>query len=304
MPTDLIWLITGVSSGLGLNLAKIILARGDKVIGTTRTLGGKPHHAPQVLGGDSNEENYKLIQLDLDWDTEKIQKAVTDAVGIWGRIDVLVNNAGYSHKGLAEEVGSAGFKQQFQTNFFALMDVTNALLPHMRKRRSGTIVNIGSRTSWRADFPGASIYGSSKAAVRVYSEGLATEIAPFGIRMLIVEPASFKSDTFSKTPWDDKNLISDYAEVGLGPKQINEAIQIRVKQMKNDPHKGMNVLADVVRGEGVALKEEGNAKELKKWPLYLFLGKEAVEGFKEKMEIMVEKTKEWEGIVGDLDCDE
>ncbi|THU97931.1 NAD(P)-binding protein [Dendrothele bispora CBS 962.96] len=284
----LVWLITGVSSGLGLHLTQIVLARGDKVIATARSPGPKPHDDLPTCS-----PNLKLIQLDLDWDTEQIHAAVKNAVQIWGRVDVLVNNAGYSHKGLAEEVGSAGFKQQFQTNFFGLMDVTNAVLPTMRQRRSGTIVNIGSRTSWRPDFPGGSIYGSSKAAVRVYSESLATEIAPFGIRMLIVEPASFKSDTYTKTPWDDRNPIADYANLAT---QIQEVLRLRGSAVKGDPHKGMSVVADVVRGEGVAKGKE--------WPLYLLLGDLAISGFKEKAEIILERTKDWEPIMADLNCDE
>jgi len=111
--------------------------------------------------------------------------------------------------------------------------------------------------------------------------------------MLIVEPASFKSDTYIKTPWDDRNPIPDYADLVT---QIQEVLRVRGSTVKGDPHKGMSVVADVVRGEGVAKGKE--------WPLYLLLGDQAISGFKEKAEIILQRTREWEPIMANLNCDE
>lgn len=155
----------GTSSGFGRELVLIALERGDRVIATGRSL-DKIQDFPK-------SDNIRTLELDLDWDTKSIKDKVDEAVAFWGYIDVIVNNAGFGKKGLIEEVGyvkrsttffsgedtdsttkfrSEGFKEQFQTNFFGLINVTNAVLPHMRARRSGTLVMLGSRTSWTPEY--------------------------------------------------------------------------------------------------------------------------------------------------------
>lgn len=145
--------ITGASSGFGKRLATSAHKRGDLVIATSRST-----KAPADF-----EESAGLVyrQLDVDSGFENISKVVEECISIWGRIDVCVNNAGTVLPAMLEEAGSALLRQQLETNLFGLLDVTNAVLPHMRERKSGTLVMCSSRSSWRTDVPGLSEITSS-----------------------------------------------------------------------------------------------------------------------------------------------
>lgn len=160
MAPQLVWLITGTTSGLGRRLVTSVLARGDRVIATARSL--EKLHA---LHPSNNYENLHLVQLDVTAGFDGVKTVIDDAVSKWGKIDVLVNNAGAGYLGLVEESGTKMMREQFETNVFAVVDVTNAVLPHMRARKEGTIVVIGSRSVWRADTAGLGMYAASKAAI-------------------------------------------------------------------------------------------------------------------------------------------
>ncbi|KAJ7750384.1 hypothetical protein DFH07DRAFT_941847 [Mycena maculata] len=284
MDTQKVWLITGTSSGFGECLVKSVLARGDRVIATARTLSKIQH----FLGS----ENIRILELDLVSGEESIKATIAKAVEFWGRIDVLVNNAASGARGLVEESGSAQFKVQYQTNVFGTLDVTTAVLPYMRAKKSGTIVMICSRTGWRPENPSTGLYGSSKAALRCLSETLATEIEPFSIRMLIVEPAAFRTNSLLNTPYYLGNKIADYE-----PRR-DQFIQWYTTMngiFKGDPAKAMEVLTDVVRGEGKAAGRP--------WPLYLFLGDLAVQGVAEKCHKILKVIDDWKDVTTGLDVD-
>lgn len=149
----------GTSSGFGKRLVASVLARGDCVIATARN----PEKLRAVF--PQSERRLHLLQLDVSDPVEVVQQRVKDALAVWGRIDVVVNNAGYGVKAVLEEGGSLAAFTQFQTNLFGVLNVTNAVLPHMRERRSGTVVIIGSRSAWRAEVSPAGLYAASKAAV-------------------------------------------------------------------------------------------------------------------------------------------
>ncbi|TFY80834.1 hypothetical protein EWM64_g3173, partial [Hericium alpestre] len=201
-----IWLITGASAGLGFALTKRVLARGDRVLAGVRNIAKFP--TGELPPADSARAH--VFALDVSHPASEIKARVDSAISVWGRVDVLVNNAGIGIRAIQEEGGAEYLAQSLQTNLFGVMNVTNAVLPHMRSRKDGTVVIIGSRSAWRNEFPGIGLYAISKAAVHSYGETLSAELAPFNIRVLIVCPGSFKTpgiypSTTSGTP------IGDYA---------------------------------------------------------------------------------------------
>ncbi|GAB7126300.1 oxidoreductase [Silvimonas sp. JCM 19000] len=200
-----IWFITGANRGLGAEIAKAALAAGDRVVGTAR----HPAQLHQTLGANADQ----LLALPLDvTQTAAMADAVAAAVARFGRIDVLVNNAGYGQLGVFEEIDAAAIQQQFATNVFGLIEMTRAVLPVMRKQRSGHIFNLSSIAGLRAP-PGASIYGATKWAVEGFSEVLALETAQFGIKVTIIEPGAFRTDFLHETSAHyGTHTVPDYAE--------------------------------------------------------------------------------------------
>ncbi|KAJ7040672.1 hypothetical protein C8F04DRAFT_995408 [Mycena alexandri] len=285
MVSQKVWLITGTSSGFGKCLVNSVLARGDRVIATARNL-SKIEHLHK-------SNNIRCLELDITSGEGAIKSVIAKALEFWGRIDVLVNNAAYGAKGLLEECGSAELRRQYETNVFGTLDVTTAVLPSMRAQRSGTIVMIGSRTSWRPENPSTGLYGSSKAALQCISETMAVEIAPFSIRMLILEPAAFRTNGLTGTPYYTGNKLSDYDEARTKSIAWYDTIG---HLFKGDPAKAMEVLTDVVRGEGKAAGRP--------FPLFLVLGDVGVQGITEKCETVLKNIEEWKDVSTGLNSDE
>ncbi|KAJ7143036.1 hypothetical protein C8R44DRAFT_726320 [Mycena epipterygia] len=181
---------------------------------------------------------------------------------------------------------------QYEINVFGTLKVTTAVLPYMRAERSGTVVMIGSRTSWRPELSCAGLYASSKTAVRAFSETLATELAPFSIRMLIVELAAFRTNGLIGNSVYTGNAIPDYDA-------MRDAAFERYKKthriLKGDLAKAMEAVADVVRGEGKAAG--------KPWPLFLILGDLGVSGVTEKCDQILHQLEDWEEVSTGLDID-
>nr|WP_315402189.1 oxidoreductase [uncultured Duganella sp.] len=182
------WLITGASRGLGMEMAKAALAGGDNVVATGRDPG-------QVVAAVGEHRNLLVHTLDVT-DGTSITDAVNNAVARFGGIDILVNNAGYGHLGFFEETTAEDARAQFDSNVFGLMQVTRAVLPVMRAARSGLIVNLSSLAGMRGS-AFSSLYCASKFAVEGFSEALAEELAPFGIRITIVSPGPFRTEFLS-----------------------------------------------------------------------------------------------------------
>jgi NAD(P)-dependent dehydrogenase (short-subunit alcohol dehydrogenase family) len=179
------WFITGASRGFGALIAKQALAAGDAVAATARN----PETVRAALGDHPN-----LLALPLDVTSEaQAHAAAAAAVKRFGRIDVLVNNAGFGLLGAVEEATAEEIEAVYRTNVFGLLAVTRAVLPHMRERRSGHVVNLSSVGGYRSG-PGFGIYCSTKFAVEGLSEALAGELAPLGIKVTIVEPGYFRTD--------------------------------------------------------------------------------------------------------------
>lgn len=179
------WFITGASRGFGALIAAQALASGDNVVATART----PEAVTQALG-----KNDRLIAVKLDvTDEGEAHAAAREGVKRFGRIDVLVNNAGFGLLGAVEEATAAEIERVYRTNVFGLLNVTRAVLPHMRAQRSGHVINISSVGGYRSG-PGFGIYRSTKFAVEGLSEALEGELKPLGIKVTVVEPGYFRTD--------------------------------------------------------------------------------------------------------------
>lgn len=198
-----VWFVTGASRGMGLEIAKAAFAAGDRVVATARNVARMREHLPTSDG---------IVTIPLDvTDAARATAATAEAVARFGRIDVLVNNAGYGQLGVFEEIEHATIARQFDTNVHGLMHVTRAVLPVMRAQRGGHVFNISS-VGGALGFDIASIYCATKFAVEGFSECLALELEPFGIGVTIVEPGFFRTDFLddSSIRYSDRRL-SDYA---------------------------------------------------------------------------------------------
>jgi NAD(P)-dependent dehydrogenase (short-subunit alcohol dehydrogenase family) len=198
------WLITGANRGLGLEMARAVLGAGHNVVATAR----KPDAIEAALGSSSR---LLAVKLDVTQPTQA-EAAVAAARERFGRIDVLVNNAGYGQLGWFENTSDEQIRQQFETNVFGAMHVTRAVLPLMREQRSGHVFTVSSIAGFIA-FPGSSIYSASKFAVEGWMEGLAQELKPLGIAATLIEPGFFRTDFLdSSSVTYGAYDISDYAE--------------------------------------------------------------------------------------------
>ncbi|MDM9384707.1 oxidoreductase [Chlorogloeopsis sp. ULAP01] len=200
-----VWLITGCSTGFGRALAEAVLKKGDHLLATAREpeqLRALIDHYPKTAFGE---------RLDVTI-CQEIQAAVDAAIKTFGRIDVLVNNAGYGLIGALEEVSDADIRQQFETNFFGAVHLIQTVLPLMRQQGSGHIVNMSS-TAGLVGFGGSSIYCGTKFALEGISEALAKEVRSFGIKVTLIEPGAFRTDFNGRSLAAVKQSIDAYATV-------------------------------------------------------------------------------------------
>lgn len=207
--TDKVWFITGAGRGLGQLIAQNALQAGDKVVATSRTIEGI---ADSFAAADGN-----LLVLPLDVTDSAAASAAHDAaIETFGRIDVLVNNAGRAQLGWFETIPEEDVRRQFEINFFGAMNVARAVLPTMRRQRFGLVVTISSVNGLVSN-PGGSAYSASKFALEGWVEGLAEEIAPLGIRSLVVEPGMMRTNFLDPTTARQGSIeIEDYAEAVEG----------------------------------------------------------------------------------------
>jgi NAD(P)-dependent dehydrogenase (short-subunit alcohol dehydrogenase family) len=230
-----IWFVTGAARGLGAEIAKAALAAGDRVVVT-----GRRREALEAAFGPDSET---LLSLTLDVTREADALAAVEAtLARFGRIDVLVNNAGYGNLGLFEETTDAEARAQYDTNVFGLYNVTRAVLPAMRRQRAGRIFNISS-VGGLLGGEGGSLYCAAKFAVEGFSESIAREVAPFGIHVTIVEPGFFRTDFLDQTSVQyGSRQIEDYAALSAQMKAFWDA---RNHAQAGDPAKLGRVLVDL-----------------------------------------------------------
>jgi len=284
VPSNAVWFITGCSSGFGRRLAKSALSRGDLVVATARKVDNI-----QI----PTSPNLRTLQLDLTAGFDAIKLKVDEAAAIWGRIDVLCNNAGLGLPGLLEEGGSSRLHTQFKTNVYGTFDVTTATVPHMRAQNQGTVVIIGSRSAYKTELPAFGFYCASKAAVHSLGETFAVELAPAGIKVLIVIPGSFRTENIYGQPFETSNRIP--GNDAMRAKAENAFTSVAGTE-KGDPDKAMEVVVDVVRGEGKATGRE--------WPLYLALGEDSEKDIRAKVGKLVRHVDECGDVIRSVSFDE
>ena len=204
LPASPVWFITGCSTGFGRDLAQLVLDRGWNAVVTAR---GADRVADLVAGAED-----RALALDLDvTDQAQVDAAVAAALDRFGRIDVLVNNAGYGYQATAEEGDEAEIRAQFDTNVFGLFALTRAVLPAMRAQGSGNIVNFTS-VAGLVGFPGSGYYAASKHAIEGWSDSLLAEVGPLGIGVTCVEPGPFRTDWAGRSLRQTPSTIPAYAE--------------------------------------------------------------------------------------------
>ena len=199
-----VWFITGCSTGFGRELAKLVLDRGWRAVVTARD---RARVEDLAQGRDG-----QALALALDViDDDDIEAGVAAALKAFGRIDVLVNNAGYGYLASIEEGVAEEIRAQFEANVFGLFAMTRAVLPVMRRQKSGHVINIASVAGF-CGFPGSGYYAASKHAVEGFSDSLAKEAAPLGIKVTVVEPGPFRTDWAGRSMTQTASTIPDYAE--------------------------------------------------------------------------------------------
>ncbi|QHM75041.1 3-oxoacyl-[acyl-carrier-protein] reductase FabG [Mixta theicola] len=209
-----VWLITGCSTGFGRELAQQTIKRGFNVVVTARDV----QKVADLVQG--NEQRALALALDVT-DSASINNAISAALEKFGTVDVLVNNAGYGYQSSIEEGVEEEIRAQFDANVFGLFAMTRAVLPTMRKARRGHIINITS-VAGLMGFPGSGYYAASKHAVEGWSDALATEGAPLGIKVTCVEPGPFRTDWAGRSLRQTENRLADYAETA-GARMKNTA---------------------------------------------------------------------------------
>ncbi|KAI0651295.1 NAD-P-binding protein [Trametes meyenii] len=243
MSSQLVWLITGTSSGIGRELALAALKRGDKVIATGRKRSLGQVEELKAQGAD-------VLELDVTASLEELKHVANKAVAIHGRVDVVVNNAGsFIAVGALEEITPEETFDQFNVGLFGALNVARAFLPHLRRQRSGQIIWNGSLCGW-AGGPALGMYATVKHAMRGLSESLDAEITPFGLRSICIEPGYFRTKLISagnRAPYE--NRIEDYRE---SISKMNDLFLGLDGNQPGDTAKLCELIVDVARGEGFA----------------------------------------------------
>lgn len=267
------WFVTGANRGLGLEIARAALEAGDEVVATAR----HPLQIDEALRGLA--DRLQTIPLDVT-DRTAIDEAVAAAKARFGRIDVLVNNAGYGQLGAFEEIATETVSRQFATNVFGVFDVTRAVLPIMRAQRSGRIVTISSIAGMQG-FEGSTIYCATKHAVSGWSEGLGREVAPFGIKVTCVYPGRFRTDFLdgSSVRYGDFP-IDDYAAASARHRQALDADN---HQQIGDPRKFAAAMLALVGTEEP--------------PAWLATGSDAYAIFANKSAALADNIEQWRDLV-------
>ncbi|KAL2816689.1 hypothetical protein BJX63DRAFT_441443 [Aspergillus granulosus] len=271
---SLVWLITGTSSGFGSEFVKQALSRGDKVIATARSVRNISHL--KDLGAE-------VLQLDVTSPQSELNAKAAEAIAIFGRVDVLVNNAAFTQFGFLEDMSEDDYVEQFNTNVFGTINTTRSFLPYFRNRKSGTIVNIGSMSAWET-YPGVGAYSASKAALRYVTDALDQEVSSIGIRVLLVEPGQFRTELLSaQNSIFAESRTPEYQDVAQVTFQTFRDVH---GKQRGDPVKGVARIIDVVRSD--------NGAAGMGWPKELALGPDAVAVIRKKCEETLRMLVEWE----------
>ncbi|ENU0871677.1 oxidoreductase [Serratia marcescens] len=269
-------LITGVSSGFGQALAREALAVGHRVVGTVRN-----SEALQAFGALDTQRAFGYL-LDVT-DVERIDEVVGEIESAVGPIDVLVNNAGYGHEGILEESPLAELRRQFDVNVFGAVAMIKAVLPGMRQRRRGHIINITSMGSF-ITLPGISYYCGSKFALEGISETLSKELVPFNIHVTAVAPGSFRTDWAGRSMVRSPRRFPDYDALF---EPVRQARQEKSGKQLGDPVKAAHAMLALIESQTP--------------PTHLLLGSDALSLVRQKLEALGKEIEQWEQLTRSTD---
>jgi len=273
-----VWLITGCSTGFGRELAREALLQGYRVVVSARN----PQDVQDLVAG------YPDTSLALALDVTNVQQignAITQSLAKFGQIDVLVNNAGIGYFSSIEEADEIEIRKMFEINVFGLAHMTQAVLPHMRARKSGHILNIASIGGLRS-FPGVGFYNATKYAVDGLSESLAKEVAPLGIKVTIICPSGFRTDWAGRSANETPSTLPDYATTAA--KNMSDIRNVSGRQAGN-PIKAAKAMIQVV--------------ETDQPPMRLLLGKAALKGARIKLQELSSDFETWAEVTEGADYD-
>lgn len=265
------WLVTGSAHGLGLNIARAVLEAGDNLVATAR----KPDQLQPLV--EEFGARVKPFRLDVS-DEAEAQASVDFALAQFGRLDVLVNNAGFGHFAPFEQADSGIFRAQIETNFFGVVYMTRAALPAMRSQRAGHIFNISSMGG-RISFPGMAAYHASKWAVSGFSEVIAREVRAFGIQCVSIEPGGMRTQWARIAAGDAAELNADYAASMRGLQDVLHAV---AGNEAGDPDRIAAVLLDLSTRDDL--------------PEHLLLGSDALEFVRNGEENRRKSDAAWEAV--------
>ncbi|MBD2124642.1 oxidoreductase [Trichocoleus sp. FACHB-262] len=280
MKTQKVWLITGASRGFGLEIARAALAIGDQVIATVRS------NPAQLTTALQNHPDLHVVQMDVTQE-DQVQEAVQQGISRFERVDILVNNAGFGIITAIEEATDAEVRKQYDTNVFGLLNVTRAVLPYLRQRKSGRVINISSLFGHDV-VPGWGLYGSTKFAVEGISKGLAAELTPLGIHVTAVAPGLFTTDFLSTESYvAAKTIIADY-QATVGP--IRSGADALHGNQPGDPKKFAQVILQLANTE--------------RPPLHLLVGKDAIAMCQSNAAKLAQEIEAWLLVATSTDHDQ
>ncbi len=269
MNTSKVWYVTGASQGLGLILVKKLLENGYRVAASSRDV-----HTLNQAVGLIDKDRFLPLAVDLN-NLDCINESIRKTLSTFGRVDVVVNNAGYGMTGTIEETGEQDIRNIFNVNLLATVEVVKSVLPVMRSQNSGYIINMGSVAGF-VGAPGWSVYSATKAAVAAFSEVIALDVKEFGIRVTVVEPSGFRTGFLSK------NSLA-YTESNLDGYQAVKEMQKRYLanngQQPGDPEKASEILMELAEKEHP--------------PIHLYLGLDAYNRASSKLAAMTAELEEW-----------
>jgi NAD(P)-dependent dehydrogenase (short-subunit alcohol dehydrogenase family) len=274
-----VWLITGCSTGFGRALAEAVLKKGDSLLATAR----EPEQLHALI--EDYPETAKVVRLDVTVSQDS-QAAIDAAIATFGRIDVLVNNAGHGLIAALEEVSDTEIHQFFETNFFGALRLMRSVLPVMRQQGNGHIVNMSS-TAGLVGFGGSSLYCGAKFALEGTSEALAKEVEPFGIKVTLIEPGAFRTDFNGRSLAVAERSIDAYATVSDTALQWFKAMD---GQQPGDPVRAAQAIIQAVESPHP--------------PMHLALGTDAMSLIQEKLEWVKTDLDAWQSVTVSTDYPE
>ncbi len=267
-----VWFVTGSSRGLGRALVQAILDSGDQVVATARQ--------PEQLAGIVDRFGDRVLPVSLDvTDAAAVTAAVVSGVERFGRLDVVVNNAGYANVAAIETGDESDFRRQFETNFWGVYQVSRAVIPQLRAQGGGTVVQVSSIGGRVGGSPGIASYQAAKFAVDGFSRALAVETESFGIKVVVVEPSGFATD-WAGSSMAVHDIGSDY-ESTIGPR-LAQRDAAASSYRAGDPHRAASIIVAAVRRENP--------------PSHLLLGVNAVEGALEYSQRQITEATAWRAV--------